>query len=76
MNAERYATPLPPCRAIAPLARRRKLTGEVATLAARVDKHLVDESSSPQLAPMPAGFEFRASCSRHMDVLILFLVGH
>jgi hypothetical protein len=40
MNPERYATPLPPCPAIAPSARRRKLTGEVATLADRVDEHL------------------------------------
>jgi hypothetical protein len=39
-NAERYATLLPPCPAIAPSAQRRKLTGEVATLAARVNEHL------------------------------------
>ena len=31
---------LPPCPVIASSARRRKLTGEVATLAARVDEHL------------------------------------
>jgi hypothetical protein len=30
----------PPCPAKAPLAPRRKLTGDVATLAARVDEHL------------------------------------
>ncbi len=40
MTAPRDATPLPPCLAIAPEARRRKLTDEVATLAARVDEHL------------------------------------
>ena len=40
MNAERYAIPLPICHAIARSARRRKLTGELATLAARVDEHL------------------------------------
>ena len=40
MKAERDATPLPPCPAIAPQARRRKLTDEVATLAARVEGHL------------------------------------
>lgn len=32
--------PQPPCPAVAPAARRRKLTGEVATLAARVEEHL------------------------------------
>jgi len=31
---------LPPCPAIALSARRRRLAGEVATLAARVDEHL------------------------------------
>jgi hypothetical protein len=40
MKAERYASPLPPCPAIAPQARRRKPTDEVATLAVRVAGYL------------------------------------
>lgn len=40
MNAARYTTPRPPCPAIAPLLRRRKIVDEVAALAAKVERHL------------------------------------
>jgi hypothetical protein len=40
MRAMTTVDHLPPCPAIAPPARRRKLTGEVATLAAEVDADL------------------------------------